>query len=72
VPNGRSTSGRSPKQSLSVNVGTYLRPSRSLSSAAVFILKSRILEPEYTMNIFYIIGVVVVAIIVASFLGLHV
>jgi hypothetical protein len=27
---------------------------------------------EYTMNIFYIIGVVVVVIVVAGFLGLHV
>jgi hypothetical protein len=36
-----------------------------------FILKSRILKSESTMNIFYIIGVVVVIIIVASFLGLH-
>jgi len=30
------------------------------------------LESEYTMNIFYIIGVVVVIIVVAGFLGLHV
>jgi len=27
---------------------------------------------EYTMNIFYIIGVVVVIVVVAGFLGLHV
>ena len=36
------------------------------------ILKLRILESGHTMNIFYIIGVVVVVIIVASILGLHV
>lgn len=47
-------------------------PGRSYSSAAVFILKSRIVNSEYTINIFYIIGVVVVVIIVASFFGLHV
>jgi hypothetical protein len=34
-------------------------------------LKSRLSQPEYTMNIFYIIGVVVVVLFVASFLGLH-
>jgi hypothetical protein len=28
-------------------------------------------QSEYTMNIFYIIGVVVVVLFVASFLGLH-
>jgi hypothetical protein len=36
-----------------------------------FILKTRMSRSEYTMNIFYIIGVVVVIIFVASFLGLH-
>jgi len=36
-----------------------------------FMLKSRIPRSENTMNIFYIIGVVVVIIFVASFLGLH-
>jgi hypothetical protein len=45
---------------------------RFYSSASVFRLKSHILESEYTLNIFYIIGVVVVVIVVASFLGLHV
>lgn len=35
-------------------------------------LKSRMPRSEYTMNIFYIIGVVVVIIVVAGFLGLHV
>jgi uncharacterized membrane protein YhaH (DUF805 family) len=49
-----------------------VRPGRSYSGARAFILKSRIPRSEYTMNIFYIIGVVVVIIFVASFLGLHV
>jgi hypothetical protein len=48
------------------------RPDVSYASAALFILKSRIPRSEYTMNIFYIIGVVVVIIFVAGFLGLHV
>jgi len=38
----------------------------------VFILKSQISQTEYTMNIFYIIGVIVVIIIVAGLFGLHV
>jgi len=29
-------------------------------------------QSEYTMNIFYLIGVVVVIVVVAGFLGLHV
>jgi uncharacterized membrane protein YhaH (DUF805 family) len=49
-----------------------VRPGRSHSGGRAFILKSRIPRSEYTMNIFYIIGVVVVIIFVASFLGLHV
>jgi hypothetical protein len=35
-------------------------------------LKARKPQSEYTMNIFYIIGVVVVIIFVAGFFGLHV
>jgi hypothetical protein len=35
-------------------------------------LKERMTQWECAMNIFYIIGVVVVLVIVASFLGLHV
>jgi hypothetical protein len=35
-------------------------------------LKSRTPQSEYKMNIFYIIGVVVVIVVVAGFLGLHV
>ena len=34
-------------------------------------LKSRTHQPEYIMNIFYIIGVVVVVLFVAGFLGLR-
>jgi hypothetical protein len=37
-----------------------------------FISKARMPSSEDTMNIFYIIGVVVVVIIVAGFLGIHV
>ena len=38
----------------------------------VFKLRSRVPPSEWTMNIFYIIGVVVVIILVAGFLGVHV
>jgi hypothetical protein len=37
----------------------------------VFKLRSRVPPSEWTMNIFYIIGVVVVVIIVAGYLGVH-
>jgi hypothetical protein len=40
--------------------------------APCFHLKSRMPQSEYTMNIFYIIGVIVVVLFVAGFLGLHV
>jgi hypothetical protein len=46
------------------------RPGRSCWGAA-FILKSRMPQSEYTMNIFYIIGVIVVVLFVAGFFGLH-
>jgi uncharacterized membrane protein YhaH (DUF805 family) len=36
-----------------------------------FIPKSRMSRSEYTMNIFYIIGVIVVVLFVAGFFGLH-
>jgi hypothetical protein len=36
-----------------------------------FMLKSRMAQSEYTMNIFYIIGVIVVVLFVAGFFGLH-
>ena len=48
-----------------------VRPRRFLCKRRAFKLKSRIPRSEYTMNIFYIIGVVVVIIIVAGFFGLH-
>jgi hypothetical protein len=56
----------------SADDGTY-RPSQTfLFKRRAFILKPRMPRSEHTMNIFYIIGVVVVIIFVASFLGLHV
>lgn len=36
-----------------------------------FELKARIASLERTMNIFYVIGVVVVIVVVAGFLGVH-
>lgn len=36
-----------------------------------FILKSRMSHSEHIMNIFYIIGVIVVVLFVAGFFGLH-
>jgi hypothetical protein len=36
-----------------------------------FMLKSRMPQSEYTMNIFYIVGVVVVVLFIAGFFGLH-
>jgi len=36
-----------------------------------FMLKMRISHSERTMNIFYIIGVIVVVLFVAGFFGLH-
>jgi hypothetical protein len=49
-----------------------VRPKRSLFKRRDFLLKSGLPQSEYTMNIFYIIGVVVVVIFVAGFFGLHV
>ena len=37
-----------------------------------FIPNSRIAQSECVMNIFYLIGVVVVVVVVAGFLGLHI
>ena len=51
--------------------GTDVQPRRSLLEARAFKLKSRMRSWECTMNIFYIIGVVVVVIVVAGFLGVH-
>jgi hypothetical protein len=36
-----------------------------------FIPKARTLQSEYPMNIFYIVGVIVVVLFVAGFFGLH-
>jgi hypothetical protein len=47
-------------------------PRRLPLERGAFMSKSRVSHSEYTMNIFYIIGVVVVVIVVAGFLGLHV
>ena len=46
-------------------------PMRFRLERRFFILKSRMPQSEYTMNIFYIIGVVVVILFVAGFFGLH-
>ncbi len=51
--------------------GTYVQPRRFLLESRAFKLKSRKRSWECTMNIFYIIGVVVVVIVVAGFLGVH-
>jgi uncharacterized membrane protein YhaH (DUF805 family) len=55
-----------------MNDGTYRPAQTFLFESRHFMLKSRIARSEYTMNIFYIIGVVVVIVIVAGFFGLHV
>ena len=47
-------------------------PKRLLLERRGSVLKSRMPQSENTMNIFYIIGVVVVVLFVAGFLGLHV
>jgi len=49
---------------------TYM-PGRCRFERRFFILKSRMSQSEFTMNIFYIIGVVVVILFVAGFFGLH-
>jgi hypothetical protein len=50
-----------------------LRADRDVScQSAVLSLESSRPQPEYTMNIFYIIGVIVVVLFVAGFFGLHV
>jgi len=51
--------------------GTYVEPRRSLLEPRAFKLKARVPSWECTMNLFYIVGVVVVVIVVAGFLGLH-
>jgi hypothetical protein len=56
---------------LNEKYGTYLHATRSLLERRAFVSKSRMPHSEYIMNIFYIIGVVVVVIFVAGFLGVH-
>lgn len=51
--------------------GTYLPTGTFHLERRAFMLKSRMPQSEYTMNIFYIIGVVVVVLFVAGFFGLH-
>ena len=51
--------------------GTLLQLMRFRLEGRYFLLKSRMPPSENTMNIFYIIGVVVVILFVAGFLGLH-
>ena len=51
--------------------GTYLTTGTFLLERRAFMLKSRIARSEYTMNIFYIIGVIVVVLFVAGFFGLR-
>jgi hypothetical protein len=46
-------------------------PARFLMERSAFMLKTRISHSECTMNIFYIIGVIVVVVFVAGFFGLH-
>ena len=47
------------------------RQERFLLERRALMLKSRTPQSEYTMNIFYIIGVIVVVLFVASFFGLR-
>jgi hypothetical protein len=56
---------------VSVAGGTYLQTGTLLLERRAFMLKSRMPQSEYPMNIFYIIGVVVVVLFVAGLLGLH-
>ena len=51
--------------------GTYLQTETFLMERRAFMPKPRMLQLEYTMNIFYIIGVIVVILFVAGFLGLR-
>jgi hypothetical protein len=54
-----------------VTSGTYLQAGTFLLERRAFMLKSRMPQSECTMNIFYIIGVIVVVLFVAGFFGLH-
>jgi hypothetical protein len=52
--------------------GTYRQTGTFLLERRAFKLKSRMPQSEDIMNIFYIIGVIVVIVFVAGFFGLHV
>jgi hypothetical protein len=67
-------SGRRPQHQKRTSTplhGTYLQPGTFPVGAPRFHLKSRMPQSVYTMNIFYIIGVIVVVLFVAGFFGLH-
>jgi len=51
--------------------GTYLQPCTFPVGAPCFHAESARVSLEYTMNIFYIIGVIVVVLFVAGFFGLY-
>jgi hypothetical protein len=53
------------------NAGTYLQTGTFPIGAPRFHAEIAMPQSEYTMNIFYIIGVIVVVLFVASFFGLH-
>jgi hypothetical protein len=55
----------------SVGYGTYSQTGTFPAGAPCFHTEIALSRSEYTMNIFYIIGVVVVVIFVAGFFGLH-
>jgi hypothetical protein len=52
--------------------GTYTHAARLQSEHHAFVLKLLLPRSEHSMNIFYIIGVIVVVVVVAGFFGLHV
>ena len=51
--------------------GTYLPTGTFLLERRAFMMTTRTPQSEYPMNIFYIIGVIVVVLFVAGFFGLH-
>lgn len=55
-----------------MNDGTCLRAAALPIEGRILALKNTCLIWRTHMNIFYIIGVVVVAVVVAGFLGIHV
>jgi hypothetical protein len=51
--------------------GTLLRANAFSIGGSLLLIEVAMPPSEYTMNIFYVIGVVVVILFVAGFLGLH-